>query len=179
MRSPEPVVLRVWWNRPEVPVKNTHRQMVCVCVSNCLQPQGLQNTGLLSPWNFPSKHTGVGSQFLLQRIFPAPRIKPSSLVSPALTSVPPGKPTSCITMCMTMICRCHLKRGVLKISFVGAHTNHLLIPDLETDKEDSLLIDRKEPGSEKCSQHCRHLSGDGNKWKKIRRPGGEDPAMCT
>ena len=32
MRSPEPVAVRVWWNRPEVPVENTHCQMVCVCV---------------------------------------------------------------------------------------------------------------------------------------------------
>ena len=156
---------------------------VCVCVSNCLQPQGLQNTRLLSPWNFPSKDTGVGSQFLLQGIFPAPRIKPSSLASPALTSVPPGKPTSCITMCMTMICRCHLKRGVLKISFVGAHTNHLLIPDLEKawkHRQGGQLINRQ-----KGARIRKMLSTlQTSKWrqkqvKKIRRPGGEDPAMCT
>jgi len=44
----------------------------------------------------PHKNTGAGCHFLLQGIFP-PRIKPVSLVSPALagrffTTEPPGKP---------------------------------------------------------------------------------------
>ena len=43
---------------------------VCV-VSNSLQPRGLQPTGLLCPWDFPGKNTGVGCHFLLQGIFPA------------------------------------------------------------------------------------------------------------
>ena len=37
----------------------------CSVVSNSLQPHGLY-----SPWNSPGLNTGVGSHFLLQRIFP-------------------------------------------------------------------------------------------------------------
>jgi len=39
-------------------------------VSNSLRPHGLRPTSLLSPWNSPSKNTGVGSHPLLQGIFP-------------------------------------------------------------------------------------------------------------
>ena len=50
---------------------------VCVCVctlsrsimSSSLQPQGLQPTRLLCPWDFPAKNPGVGSHFLLQGVF--------------------------------------------------------------------------------------------------------------
>ena len=35
-----------------------------------LGPHELQSTGLLCPWDFPGKDTGVGCHFLLQRIFP-------------------------------------------------------------------------------------------------------------
>ena len=38
-------------------------------VSDSLQPHGLQPTGLLCPWVFPGKNTGVGCHFLLQGIF--------------------------------------------------------------------------------------------------------------
>ena len=38
-------------------------------MSNSLQPQGLQPTGLLCPWDSPGKNTGVGCQALLQGIF--------------------------------------------------------------------------------------------------------------
>ena len=38
-------------------------------MSNCLWPHELQPAGLLCPWNFPSKNTGVGCHFLLQGIF--------------------------------------------------------------------------------------------------------------
>ena len=33
-----------------------------------LQPHGLQPAGLLCPWYFPGKNTGVGCHFLLQEI---------------------------------------------------------------------------------------------------------------
>ena len=38
-------------------------------VSDSSQPQGLQPTRLLRPWDFPGKSTGVGCHFLLQGIF--------------------------------------------------------------------------------------------------------------
>ena len=40
---------------------------MCVCsvMSNSLQPHGLQPTGLLCPWAFPGKSTGVGCDCLL------------------------------------------------------------------------------------------------------------------
>ena len=43
---------------------------VCSVVSNFLQPQRLQPTRLLCPWNPTGKNTGTGSQSLLQGIFP-------------------------------------------------------------------------------------------------------------
>ena len=39
-------------------------------VSDSLRPHGLYPTGLLHPWNFLGKSTGVGFHFLLQGIFP-------------------------------------------------------------------------------------------------------------
>ena len=38
----------------------------CLVVSDSLRPRGLQPTGLLHPWDFPGKNTGVGCHFLLQ-----------------------------------------------------------------------------------------------------------------
>ena len=38
--------------------------------SNSSRLHGLYPTRLLCPWDFPSKNTGVGFHFLLQRIFP-------------------------------------------------------------------------------------------------------------
>ena len=49
---------------------------LCVCVlshsvmSDSLRSHGLQSTGLLCPWNFPGKSTGVSFHFLLLGIFP-------------------------------------------------------------------------------------------------------------
>ena len=45
-------------------------------MSNFLQLHGLQPTGLLCPWNFPGKNTGVCFHFLLQGIFPTQRLNP-------------------------------------------------------------------------------------------------------
>ena len=42
----------------------------CSVMSETLSPHGLQPTGLLRPWDFPGKSTGVGCHFLLQKIFP-------------------------------------------------------------------------------------------------------------
>ena len=39
----------------------------CLVVSNSSQPHGLQPTGLLCPWDFPGKSTGVGCHCLLHR----------------------------------------------------------------------------------------------------------------
>ena len=41
----------------------------CSVVSDFLQSHGLEPTRLLSPWDFPSKKTGVRCHFLLQGIF--------------------------------------------------------------------------------------------------------------
>ena len=38
-------------------------------MSSSLRPHGLWPVGLLCPWDFPSKNTGVGCHFLLQGIF--------------------------------------------------------------------------------------------------------------
>ena len=38
--------------------------------SDSVQPRGLEPTGLLCPWDFPGKNTGVGCHFLLQGITP-------------------------------------------------------------------------------------------------------------
>ena len=45
--------------------------LLCSVVSDSLQPQGLQPTGLLWLWDSPGKNTGVGCRFLLQGIFPS------------------------------------------------------------------------------------------------------------
>ena len=45
----------------------------CLFAKSCptlLQPQGLQPTRFLCPWDFPGKNTGVVCHFLLQGIFP-------------------------------------------------------------------------------------------------------------
>ena len=52
-----------------------YKHLVCVCVCVCSdmlgssQPHELWPARVLRPWNFPDKSTGVGSCFLLQRIF--------------------------------------------------------------------------------------------------------------
>ena len=44
---------------------------MCVCsdMSDFLRLHALQPAGLLWPWDFASKNTGVGCHFLLQGIF--------------------------------------------------------------------------------------------------------------
>ena len=51
-------------------------------MSNFLQPHEMYPAKLLCLWNFPGKDTGMGCHFLLQEIFPDPRIEPVSLVFP-------------------------------------------------------------------------------------------------
>ena len=51
----------------------------CSAVSDSLRPHGLQLTGLLCPWDFPGKSTGVGCHFLLQGIFPTQGSNPGLL----------------------------------------------------------------------------------------------------
>ena len=45
------------------------------CPTLC-DPDGLQPTSLLSPWNFPGKNAEVGCHFLLQGIFPTQGLNP-------------------------------------------------------------------------------------------------------
>ena len=42
----------------------------CSIVSTSLQPHGLEPSGLLCPWDFPSNNTEVGSHSLLAGVFP-------------------------------------------------------------------------------------------------------------
>ena len=42
-------------------------------------PRGLQPAGLLCPWDFPAKNTGVGCHFPLQGIFPTQGSSPGLL----------------------------------------------------------------------------------------------------
>ena len=48
-------------------------------VPNSLQPNGLQPTRFLCPWDFPVKDTGVGCHFLLQGVFPTQGSNPGLL----------------------------------------------------------------------------------------------------
>ena len=48
-------------------------------MSDSLQPQGLQPTRLLCPWNSPGKNTGVDCHSLLQRNFPTQGSNPGPL----------------------------------------------------------------------------------------------------
>ena len=51
----------------------------CSVVPDSVQPQGLQPTRLLCPWDFRGKSTGVGCHFLLQGIFPTQGWNPGVL----------------------------------------------------------------------------------------------------
>ena len=53
----------------------------CSIVSDSLQPQGLQPTRLLCPWDSPGKNPGAGCHALLQGIFPTRGSKPRLRVS--------------------------------------------------------------------------------------------------
>ena len=55
--------------------------ITCSVKSNSLWPHGLQPTRLLFPWNSPGKNTGVGSQSLLQGIFPTQRSNPGLCIT--------------------------------------------------------------------------------------------------
>ena len=64
---------------------------------NSLQPNGLQPTRLLCPWNFPGKNTAVGCHFLLQGIFLTQGLNPhllqaSCIAGEFFTTESPGKP---------------------------------------------------------------------------------------
>jgi len=77
---------------------------VCVCVCAQSQPtpchrMDCSSTRLFCSWDSPAKNTGVRLPFPTPGDVPNPRIKPMSLVSPALTggfftTVPPGKPVT-------------------------------------------------------------------------------------
>ena len=74
------------------------------CVLSCFSPTWLFATpwtvaqsGLLCPWDFPGKNTGVGCHFLLQGIFPTQRSNPHLFCllrwqENSLPLAPPGKP---------------------------------------------------------------------------------------
>ena len=63
-------------------------------MSDSLRPHGLQLTGLLCPWDFPGKNTGVGCPFLLQGVFPAQGLnlqRSPALAGILFTTETPGK----------------------------------------------------------------------------------------
>ena len=62
---------------------------------------GQQPTGLLCPWDFPGKNTGVGCRFLLQGIFPTQGLNLCLLhwQADSLLVSPPGKPKIWIQIC--------------------------------------------------------------------------------
>ena len=64
----------------------------CKVVYNSLRPNGLWLTGLLCPWDFPGKNSGVGCHVLLQGIFVTQGLNPGLLQADSLPSEPPGKP---------------------------------------------------------------------------------------
>ena len=69
---------------------------------NSLQPQGLETTRLLCPWNTPGKNTGVGCHALLQGIFPTQGwnqhlLHLMHLQAGSLPLAPPGTLPSAIT----------------------------------------------------------------------------------
>ena len=68
----------------------------CSVASNSLQAYGLWPTGLLCPWDFPGKITGVGCHFLLQGIFPVLGSNLLLLLDRGFfTTEPSGKPLNC------------------------------------------------------------------------------------
>ena len=60
------IFVHCWWNCTGTLENNTkeRRKWSCSLVSNSLWPRGL-----LHPWDFPGKNTGVGCHLLLQGIF--------------------------------------------------------------------------------------------------------------
>ena len=62
-----------------------------LAMSDSLQTQGLQPTGLLCPWYFPCKNSGVGCHFLLQGIIPTQGVN-TSLLAGVQPPQDPGEP---------------------------------------------------------------------------------------
>ena len=59
----------MWWSTLERDGQVVSAVRACSVVSDSLWPHGLYLTRLLCLWDFPSKNTGTGCHFLLQRIF--------------------------------------------------------------------------------------------------------------
>ena len=70
----------------------------CPVLSPSLLPHALQPARLLRSWDFPGKNTGVGCQFLLQRIFPT---QGSNSHLPRW-QVPPGKPLLSLSLSLSL-----------------------------------------------------------------------------
>ena len=68
--------------------------LMCVCMRSVVSDSAVPWTArLLSPWNFPSKNTGLGCCFLHQGSSqPRIRTRISSLAGGFFTTEPPGKP---------------------------------------------------------------------------------------
>ena len=66
---------------------------LCSVIFDSLQPQGLQPTRLLCPWDFSGKNTGVGCHLLLQGIDTTQGSDPGLLhwQADSLPLAPPGK----------------------------------------------------------------------------------------
>ena len=85
--------IKCWWERGKTrtykhcswqckmvqPIWKTIPCESCSVVSNSSWPHGLQPARVLCPWNSPGQNTGVGSQSLLQGIFPTQGSNPGIL----------------------------------------------------------------------------------------------------
>ena len=60
-------------------------------MSGSLQPDGLQSSRLLCPWDFPGKNTGAGEHFLLQGNLPDLGVERAWQVDGFFTTHPPEK----------------------------------------------------------------------------------------
>ena len=102
---------------------------ICQVVSDSLGPHELQATGLLCPWDFPGKNSGVGCHFLLHGIFPTQGLNshllsllhwqpdsspPSHLGSPEVLKFPSitkllsqGHTSHCVLLEACMVCMLH------------------------------------------------------------------------
>ena len=91
-------------------------------MSDSLQPHRLQPAGLLGPWNFPDKNTGVGCHFLLQMIFQTQGLNPCLLSllrwqADFSTTEPPGKPMEQYTRPFkTVLPKAFLKSGAEQLT---------------------------------------------------------------
>ena len=83
-----------------------HMHAPLLSSSDSLRPRGWQPPGLLCPWNFPDKNTGVGRCFLIQRMFLTQGWNPCLLNRHRFITEPPREPLHIHTYTCTRVCVC-------------------------------------------------------------------------